>query len=368
MYVVKIYINDMSQQIDQSKLIGKLLNVLEREHIEGGVKIEHIRKALLEFDISKNEVLKSNRLSDLFDEHSKSTSNQLQSQVIKTGLEEYDSQFGGLWPGEFVVIGGRPAMGKSQLLANLAVNIAIENEVLFYTLDMSSFMLTARIVAALTQLPINYYLHGDRTEVQNKMLELAKNEIDRLKLRILDQQSQSMTAFKELCAQHVKDYGVKVIFVDYLQLLSSNRYRNSRELEISYISRELKNIARDLNVCVVATSQLSRSVEQRGGDKRPILSDLRESGAIEQDADKVIFVYRPAYYGFLQDEDGNNVSNLVELIVSKNRSGSLGSIRLKVDEMFTTFSKYEDTQTYFNIEERRLSDFNDDNDINETPF
>jgi replicative DNA helicase len=220
-------------------------------------------------------------------------------------------------------------------------------------------MLTARVVASLTELPANYYMHGNLSDIQLKQLELAKVDLSRLKLRILDQPMNSMTAFKALCRQHVLDFNVKVIIVDYLQLLSSNRYRNNRELEVSYISREMKNIARELNVCVVATSQLSRSVEQRGGDKRPVLSDLRESGAIEQDADKVIFIYRPEYYGFLQDEDGNNTVRQVDLIMCKNRSGNMDVVRLKVNEQFTKFVPFSPPNHNFDIDPDRLSDFDD---------
>jgi replicative DNA helicase len=155
----------------------------------------------------------------------------------------------------------------------------------------------------------------------------------------------------------VEEFGVKVIFVDYLQLLSSNRYRNSRELEISHISRELKNLARDLNICVVATSQLSRSVEQRGGDKRPILSDLRESGAIEQDADKVFFLYRPEYYGFRINDMGMSNERLLELIMAKNRSGALERVRLKIDKEFTRFIPFEEIQATFEVNEDRMDDF-----------
>jgi replicative DNA helicase len=218
-------------------------------------------------------------------------------------------------------------------------------------------MLMARVVASLSDLPVNYYRNGELNESQQKELDAVKEEICRLKLRIVDRQAQSMGAFKALCKQHVEEFGVKVIFVDYLQLLSSNRYRNSRELEISHISRELKNLARDLNICVVATSQLSRSVEQRGGDKRPILSDLRESGAIEQDADKVFFLYRPEYYGFMINDMGMSNERLLELIMAKNRSGALERVRLKIDKFFTRFIPFEETNTTFEVNEDRIDDF-----------
>lgn len=352
----------MSLQSEPSKYIQKLQQILNYEDIEEGVKIEHIRKVIMEFDTSHFQIADSKLIGEIVEEQDRS-SVPFSSKSIKTGLDEYDSVFGGLWPGEFVVIGGRPAMGKTHLLVNLAVNIAADHEVLYYSLDLSNFMLTARVVASLTELPANYYMQRNLSEIQLKQLELAKVDLSRLKLRILDQPMNSMTAFKALCRQHVLDFNVKVIIVDYLQLLSSNRYRNNRELEVSYISREMKNIARELNVCVVATSQLSRSVEQRGGDKRPVLSDLRESGAIEQDADKVVFIYRPEYYGLLQDEYGNSTVRLVDLIMCKNRSGIIDVVRLKVNEQFTKFVPFSPPNYNFVINPDRLGDFDDP-----TPF
>ena len=347
----------MVQDANPHKIIEKLKQVLTYDRVDEGVKIDHVRKLLLEFDTSAQEAIRSNLIGEIFKEHATAANISSASQAIKTGLEAYDAAFGGLWPGEFVVVGGRPAMGKSHFLTNIAANIAAEHEVLFYSLDNSSFMLMARIVASLSNLPVNYYRNGKLNESQQKELDAVKDDINRLKLRIVDRQAQSMGAFKALCIQHVEEFGVKVIFVDYLQLLSSNRYRNSRELEISHISRELKNLARDLNICVVATSQLSRSVEQRGGDKRPILSDLRVSGAIEQDADKVFFLYRPEYYGFIQDDMGMSNERLLELIMAKNRSGALERVRLKIDTYFTRFIPFEETNTTFEVNEDRMEDF-----------
>ena len=145
-------------------------------------------------------------------------------------------------------------------------------------------------------------------------------------------------------------------------MMSSNRYRNSRELEIGYISRELKNIAKDNNVCVIASSQLSRAVESRGGNKRPMLSDLRESGAIEQDADKVIFIHRPEYYGFLEDEEGNNLSGVAELLIAKNRNGRVGDVRLMVDKDFTRFKDFELVNREFSLSNYRLGE------LDNTPY
>ena len=146
------------------------------------------------------------------------------------------------------------------------------------------------------------------------------------------------------------------------QMMSSHRYRNSRELEISYISRELKSIAKDNNVCVIATSQLSRAPEKRSMTSKPILSDLRDSGAIEQDADKVIFIYRPEYYGIDVDESGNSTAGLTELIVAKNRNGSLGSANLKRNAVFSSFSDFTESTNVFSFFPGRIDE------IDKAPF
>ncbi|MCY7362253.1 MAG: DnaB-like helicase C-terminal domain-containing protein [Ignavibacteria bacterium] len=154
----------------------------------------------------------------------------------------------------------------------------------------------------------------------------------------------------------MEENGVKVIILDYLQMMGLNKYRNSRDLEVGYITRELKNIARDNNVCVIISSQLSRAVETRGGDKRPQLSDLAESGAIEQNADKVIFLYRSEYYGFDRDRDNIPVAGVAELIIAKNRIGRSGVVKLMRDLNFTTFKNFDERTIEFEFSEIRLNE------------
>jgi replicative DNA helicase len=347
----------MNQELKSAQIVEKLKFTLERHHLNDVVKLDQIRNLLTEYDASFQSEVKSELIGKYFDEFCQNVENQDSCNVIKTGLTAYDNALGGLFPGEYVVIGGRPAMGKSHFLVNMVLNIAAEHEVLFYSSDLSAYMLTTKFISALTGFHVNDFLYQKLDENQKKVVELSKMEIDLLKLRIIDKQTQNMSVFKAICKQHVEDFGVKVIIVDYLQLLSSNRYRNQRELEISYISRELKNIARELNVCVVATSQLSRSVETRGGDKRPMLSDLRESGAIEQDADKVFFLYRPEYYGLTVDEMGESTKRQVELILAKNRNGKLANILFKVDPLFTTFVPDDEVNGIFTFDEDRMAEF-----------
>jgi len=264
--------------------------------------------------------------------------------------------FGGFGLGEFIVIGGRPAMGKTQLLVNLSLNISQIIPVLYFTFDLSEFLLTSRFISSVSGIPASKILQHDLTNEEKNKLSLVDSQLSKHKLFINDSYNNSLTAFKAHCQKQIEENGVKVIFVDYLQMMSSNKYRNSRELEISYISRELKNITKDFNVCVIATSQLSRAVESRGGSKYPHLSDLRESGAIEQDADKVIFIYRPEYYGFECDEEGNNSAGLTEIILAKNRNGSLGNIKLLRDNYFTNFRSFDTCKNDFSFSQNRLDE------------
>jgi replicative DNA helicase len=214
-------------------------------------------------------------------------------------------------------------MGKTVVLIDLIKRISLRDPVLLIALDLAAVQISNRIVSSI--LDYNLQIKGpeDLRTIDKEKLDFLTNYLEVMQLSICETTFDSMFALKSYCEKRVKEKGIRVIAIDYLQMLSSKRYRHNRELEVSYISRTLKKIAKDLNICMIVTSQLSRSVETRGGDKRPQLSDLRESGAIEQDADKVIFVYRPDYYGITTDEDGNSTQGLLELLMVKNRTGKI---------------------------------------------
>ena len=244
-------------------------------------------------------------------------------QPIKTGWRNVDETIEGFRPGEFIVFGGRPGMGKTVVLIDLIKRISLRDPVLLIALDLAAVQISNRIVSSI--LDYNLQIKGpeDLRTIDKEKLDFLTNYLEVMQLSICETTFDSMFALKSYCEKMVKEKGIRVIAIDYLQMLSSKRYRHNRELEVSYISRTLKKIAKDLNICMIVTSQLSRSVETRGGDKRPQLSDLRESGAIEQDADKVIFVYRPDYYSITTDEDGNSTQGLLELLMVKNRTGNI---------------------------------------------
>ena len=286
--------------------------------------------------------------------------------LVQTGFAGFDRKFGGFGLGEFAVIGGRPSMGKTRLLVNLALRMSVDVPVLYVTYDLPEAMLAYRFVSAMSGTSMDDLLQRKLFDEEKSQLAAIGEAFGRHQLLVSDGGNYAIGALRAQCQQLIEEQGIKVIMVDYLQLMSSNRYRNSRELEISHISRVLKQMAKDFNVCVIAASQLSRAVESRpGGSRRPMLSDLRDSGAIEQDADKVIFLYRPEYYGLTEDEMGRPTAGLTEVILAKNRNGRLGTVRLLTDGNFSGYTdddedRYESYKTDFSFSPSRLSELEGD--------
>jgi replicative DNA helicase len=338
-------------------IIQKIQEIIGHQNNDEGEMIFQLKRLLDGHDGQHPAARESKSINALVAENLEQL-NQASNQgnTLKTGFRDFDKEFGGFGLGEFIVIGGRPSMGKTQLLVNLSLNISVEIPVLYFTFDLSEFLLTGRFISSCSGIAINKILQNELTDAQQTELATVGTRFDQHKIFVNDSCSNSFSALKAHCQKQIEENGVKVIVVDYLQMMSSNRYRNNRELEISHISRELKNIARDFNVCVIASSQLNRSVESRGGDKRPMLADLRESGAIEQDADKVIFLYRPEYYGITCYENGERADGVMEMILAKNRNGSLGVVRLLRDENFTKFSDFEALKIDFEISQSRLDE------------
>jgi replicative DNA helicase len=285
-----------------------------------------------------------------------------QVQLFKTGLPGFDEKFGGLGYGELIVVGGRPGMGKTQLLVQLTLELSKTIPVLFFSYDLSQFHLTQRFMSAVSALSVNQIIYGQLSSEQRSKLSQDALQLSAHQILLNETAHSSMEEFKALCKQHVEADKVKVVIIDYLQLLSERKIRQNRDAELSLITRELKNLAKDLQICIVASSQLSRSLEMRGGDRKPFMSDLRESGAIEQNADKVLFIYRPEYYGFMQDEYGNSTQGLVELIVAKNRTGHLGSVYFKRNATLSAYEPYDEPYHQFNFSPNRLDELKENTD------
>ncbi len=352
----------MNKSISES--IEKLLR--NKELDENSCLIE-IQKVIANHQTLKVKVDDSKLLKDILRHNLEIIENNAQlDDQISTGYENLNRLIFGFGLGEFIVFGGRPSMGKTALFINLALRISINNPVLFFSFDLSENLLSQRVISNLTSISLDKIRKNKLDKMDLLKLKRVEEKINHYQLYINESCSNSILDFRLHCEKMIKEKGVKVIFLDYIQLMSATKFGNRRELEISYISRELKRIAKELKVCLIASSQLSRAVEMRGGDRRPMLSDLRESGAIEQDADKVIFLYRPEYYGFDLDENGNLTQNKMELMVEKNRSGALGIAELECNFVNSIITDYEDVDYPSNIIEGfkfiddRLDELNDD--------
>ena len=274
---------------------------------------------------------------------------------VPTGLTDLDDRLGGLHKSDLVIIAGRPSMGKTALATNIAFNAAKKiqesgkkSTIAFFSLEMSSEQLSTRILAEQSKIKSNDIRRGRISDEQfDKFIETSKN-ISELPLYIDETPAISIAALSNRARRIKRLYGLDMIVVDYIQLMRAPNNRDGRVQEISEITQGLKAIAKELSIPVLALSQLSRAVEARD-DKKPQLSDLRESGSIEQDADVVMFVFREAYYlekkepqpATVQHAEWqakmNEISNLAEIIIGKQRHGPTGNVYLEFEAMFTKF-------------------------------
>ena len=268
---------------------------------------------------------------------------------VSTGFEKLDKLTSGWQPSDLIIIASRPGMGKTALTLSMARNIAVTKQipVAFFSLEMSSVQLITRLISAETGLSSEKLRTGKLADHEWQQLNVKVTDLEKAPLFIDDTPSLSIFDLRAKARRLSSQHGIKLIVVDYLQLMTAGTTTKSgnREQEISTISRNLKALAKELNIPVIALSQLSRAVETRGGTKRPMLSDLRESGAIEQDADIVSFIYRPEYYNIDEwdDDERSPSEGQAELIVAKHRNGGLDNIRLK---FIGHLGKFEDLDSF----------------------
>jgi len=263
------------------------------------------------------------------------------SKVIKTNIPELDEVLGGFENGSFSVIAARPSMGKTAFLIQLMYNIAViqNKKVLMFNLEMTKEELCKRFIALHTKFS-NFEIKQGFDRDMSKFEEMVKrvNSLTTNNIYLIDNLFDGGHIFSK-AKQMVSSNGVEFVFFDYIQLSSLSDSGN-REQEISKISRMCKQTAKLCKIPVVALSQLSRAVETRGGDKRPQLSDLRESGAIEQDADVVMFLYRPEYYQIPMTETGETTVNMLEVIIAKARNGLLRTVKLHYEKMYNEVTNW----------------------------
>lgn len=245
---------------------------------------------------------------------------------LETGFYDWDRITQGLVPGNLIIIAGRPGMGKTSFAINVTQHVAIRSKepAAIFSLEMGEQELAQRIMASESDLPFGNLRAGQLSEGQWTHLYETIRRIDHAPLYIDDTPNPTLVEISSKCRRLRAEHGIALLVVDYLQLMSAGGKYESRQLEIAAISRGLKQLAKELEIPVIALSQLSRQTERRAGDHRPQLSDLRESGAIEQDADMVCFIYRDEIY----NKDDPDVKGLAELIVAKHRNGQTGTIDL----------------------------------------
>jgi replicative DNA helicase len=275
---------------------------------------------------------------------------------LETGFFNIDNTVGLLNPGEFTVLAGRPGMGTTTLMLNMAIKCANNSGVLYCFNDTAQHVFANRILSIITSTPRDKINRNLLSPDERKRVASYEKHISSLKLYLHDTNKLTISQLRYKCEKAVQEHSIKLVVIDPLQYLCKTKNRNHRELELSYICKELKRMARELSICVVAISQLSRNVEYRGGTKVPQLSDLRDSGAIEQDSDNVAFLYRPSYYNITEDEFGRPTANTAELHIAKNTNGPLTYITLKHDSAFTQFYESTEIITDFQINNERLGE------------
>ncbi|MBU2649434.1 MAG: replicative DNA helicase [Bacteroidetes bacterium] len=294
---------------------------------------------------------------------------------VPSGFTSLDRVTAGFQKSDLIILASRPGMGKTAFVLTIARNVAIQfrKPVAVFSLEMSSIQLVTRLISAETLLSSEKLRKGSLENYEWEQLNAKIKELIDAKLYIDDTPALSIFELRAKCRRLKAQHDIQLVVIDYLQLMvGQTDKQGNREQEISNISRSLKALAKELNVPIIALSQLSRAVETRGGSKKPVLSDLRESGAIEQDADLVMFIYRPEYYNIDQDEEGNSTAGQAIINIAKHRNGSLADIQLR---FVGKYAKFEDPEkeslSSFSIDESagiktipsRMNDMEDEEDF-----
>ena len=266
---------------------------------------------------------------------------------LASGFHKLDKMTSGWQNSDLIIIAARPAMGKTAFVLSMAKNIAVNNKVpvALFSLEMSNVQLVNRLIVNVCEIPGEKIKSGQLAPYEWGQLDYKIKERYDAPLYVDDTPSLSVFELRTKARRLVREHDVKIIIIDYLQLMNASGMSfGSRQEEVSTISRSLKGLAKELNIPIIALSQLNRGVENREGvdGKRPQLSDLRESGAIEQDADMVCFIHRPEYYKIYTDEKGNDLHGMAEIIIAKHRNGAVGDVLLRFRGEFARFQNPED--------------------------
>jgi replicative DNA helicase len=261
---------------------------------------------------------------------------------VPSGFPELDRLTAGWQKSDLIIVAARPSMGKTAFVLNLARNAAMQKyPVAIFSLEMSAVQLMYRLISLEAEISSERLRTGQIPQELWLALPQKLATLAEAPLYIDDTPAITIYDLRAKCRRLKAEKGIALVMVDYLQLMGTMGKASNREQEIANISRSLKALARELEVPIMALSQLSRAVETRGGDRRPQLSDLRESGSLEQDADVVLFLYRPEYYGILQDEEGRPTQGITEVIIGKQRNGPVGTLRLRFLNEYMRFLSLE---------------------------
>jgi len=317
--------NSFDESIDLEDLISKLNGNIDiiNELSNGNKDSQHIR------DIARKCMVS-------LDDRTTKT-NKGESIGVPTGFTKLDQATNGWQPGDLIVYAARPGVGKTAVMLHHAKAAANgKKHVCIYSLEMTAMSLTDRMIISVADIDSNNYKSGKLSDLEYSRLDKAISEIEKMNIYIDDNVSVNMKYIRSHARKMKKLGKCDIIMIDYLQLVNmDNSYNSNREEKVAQASRMAKVIAKELNIPVILLAQLNRDIEKRGGDKRPLLSDLRESGAIEQDADMVIFIHRPNYYGINQDGEGNDISDIGKLIIAKFRNGTPQDIKFKHNKSLT---------------------------------
>ncbi len=334
--LIRVSSEIQKKAFDEGTDVDDLLEFSESELF--GIGESHIKRETQKINVLLKEAVHQ------IEESSKKEAN---LSGIPSSYTKLDRLTSGWQRSDLVILAARPSMGKTAFLLSMARNIAVEHKhsVAIFSLEMSSLQLVNRMIVSETELASDKIRNGNLENFEWEQLDYRIKNLLEASIFIDDTPALSIFEFRAKARRLKKKNDVDLIIIDYLQLMTGQQDNNkgNREQEVSVISRSLKAVAKELNVPIIALSQLNRAVELRGGTKRPQLSDLRESGAIEQDADLVLFIHRPEQNGIDVDEEGNSVLGLAEIILAKHRNGPLGRVYLRFKKELAKFSELDES-------------------------
>lgn len=337
--MIRVCTIGLGQAFDETTDVFELYNTIDKELLNA--RVGNVKKSYVALSEAINTTIK--KIESIKDREDGLTG-------VPSGLFKLDQYTGGWQNSDLIIIAARPGMGKTAFVLSVARNAAVDFKtgVAIFSLEMSTVQLTTRLISAESEINSERLRRGDLHDWQWQQLNTRVRKISDAPIYIDDSPALTVFDLKAKCRRLKANQDIGLIIVDYLQLMRGDEGSNigNREQEISYISRNLKGLAKDLDVPVIALAQLSREVEKTP-DKRPLLSHLRESGSIEQDADLVGFLYRPEYYDITQDEQGNDLTGKAEIIIAKHRNGSTGTVEIRFISHLAKFTDLEYTPMSF---------------------